>query len=369
MKHGAETDILVRYIHDHIQTWQDDLTKPPYNLTIKKDDRYVLLKYNQITSDFSRPIVRGARGVIIDLIGLKIVCRPFTKFFNYAEQLADTIEWESAVVEEKLDGSIIKFWWDGAADQWQMSTNGVIYGHAVPVMFARFGVHTFGDMVREATGKSWREVGSMLSERNATHIFEIVGPENRVVVPYDKHRLVYLTSFNNMTGVEHTFDFPFERPARFDFSDLDSILAYASGDFNTFRNEGFVVRDRFSRRIKIKTEDYLRLHRLRGENSPTTRRFIELWKTNESEEFLSYFPEYRDAYDEVVRRIEVVVASLHELEAFVNSGANMERKDFAKQALGTRCPVYLFGRIDKKWSSPEEYLYGLTTKSLEGLLS
>ena len=45
--------------------WKDTLTQPPYSLTIKEDDEYYLLKYNQIESDFSQRIVKECRGLIL----------------------------------------------------------------------------------------------------------------------------------------------------------------------------------------------------------------------------------------------------------------------------------------------------------------
>lgn len=44
--------------------WRDVLSAEPYNITIKEDGDYVLLKYSQIDSDFNLPIVRECRGSI-----------------------------------------------------------------------------------------------------------------------------------------------------------------------------------------------------------------------------------------------------------------------------------------------------------------
>ena len=47
--------------HDN---WAELLIQEPYNLKISEDGPYVLFKYNQLSSDFSNPIVREARGII-----------------------------------------------------------------------------------------------------------------------------------------------------------------------------------------------------------------------------------------------------------------------------------------------------------------
>ena len=69
------------FMHEH-SDWDTKLTQEPYCLQISYDGDYVLLKYNQIASDLSNPIVQQARGIIFNRHTLKPVCVPFFKFFN-----------------------------------------------------------------------------------------------------------------------------------------------------------------------------------------------------------------------------------------------------------------------------------------------
>ena len=94
---------IIQFIKTHPNTWRDILSSPPYNLIIKDGingyEGLVLLKYNQFDSDFSLPIVRECRGIIIDIEdNFNPVCHPFNKFFNYGEKYADSIDWKSARV-------------------------------------------------------------------------------------------------------------------------------------------------------------------------------------------------------------------------------------------------------------------------------
>lgn len=93
------------------KNWRDILSKPPYNLSIKDDGRYTIIKYNQLFSDFKEPIVREARGLIIKKSGyaFKLVCMPFTKFFalgdpNALGDLKSLYMKRKWLVEEKIDG-------------------------------------------------------------------------------------------------------------------------------------------------------------------------------------------------------------------------------------------------------------------------
>ena len=112
---------LFCYTHDN---WEELLTQEPYNLKISEDGPYVMFKYNQISSDFNNPIVREARGIIFRKGQWNNpVCWRFNKFFNVQEPNAAKIDWSTAFVSEKIDGSIIGVWWDG---DWKISTNGTI---------------------------------------------------------------------------------------------------------------------------------------------------------------------------------------------------------------------------------------------------
>ena len=64
------------------------MSEAPYNIAIKDDGDFILLKYSQIDSDFNEEIVRECRGLIIDK-NLVPVCVPFYKFGNYGESYAD----------------------------------------------------------------------------------------------------------------------------------------------------------------------------------------------------------------------------------------------------------------------------------------
>ena len=56
--------MLVLNLMNSNENWREVLSNSPYNLIIKEEDGYVLLKYNQLNSDFANPIVRECRGSI-----------------------------------------------------------------------------------------------------------------------------------------------------------------------------------------------------------------------------------------------------------------------------------------------------------------
>tara|TARA_R100000664_G_C2752210_1_gene139509 strand:- start:1494 stop:2264 length:771 start_codon:yes stop_codon:yes gene_type:complete len=56
--------------------------------------------------------------------------------------------------------------------------------------------------------------------------------------------------------------------------------------------EGFVLFDREGKpTLKIKSQQYVRFHRMRGETRPTPKRIMDILFINEQDEYLSIFPE------------------------------------------------------------------------------
>ena len=345
--------------------WEDKLQSKPYCLKVGRDSGYVLLKYNQIDSDFSEDMVCESRGIILDEENdYEVVCKPFNKFFNYGEQFAAEINWASAKIQEKVDGSIMKLWFSERYQKWIVSTNGTIFAQNADLPFATKGLETFRDMFMEAYNKVALNRSPM---KGNTHIFELVGRNNRVVIPYENIELYYLTSINNENLAEYYDEalVNFKRPKEYSFSSLEETIEFTKSDaFNTFRNEGFVVSDEFHNRIKIKTEDYLRIHRMRGETNPTPLRFLELMRTNESSEFLSYFPEYQSDYDSFKQKHINYRRQLDILLNYFFNIKDLPRKEFALEAKKTFCPSFLFGLLDEKWKTSTEYMNSVRDKNL-----
>ena len=96
---------ICNFINEH-PNWRDLLIEE-YRINIKEEYPFAIFNYG-IDCDFSNPIVQEARGIIIDIEDCDVVCWPFRKFGNYNESYADKIDWNTARVQDKIDGSIIK---------------------------------------------------------------------------------------------------------------------------------------------------------------------------------------------------------------------------------------------------------------------
>lgn len=139
---------LEKFLMEHKDDWEEILDREPYCLKWNKWKGFVSFKYNQIRSDFSNPIVREARGAVFVEDTWECVSRAFDKFFNYAEPNASIIDWVTARVMEKVDGSLMRiFYCEG---EWYLITNSGIDAYTAPT--GDINYPTFGAILKQDSG-------------------------------------------------------------------------------------------------------------------------------------------------------------------------------------------------------------------------
>ena len=254
---------LCRFIAAHPEDFEERLARE-HRIKVKREGALAIFNYH-IECQFSDPIVQEARGIIIDCERCEVVCWPFRKFGNHNEGYADTIDWSTARVQEKVDGSIIKLWYDHARGDWQFSTNGLIRAELANVD-ERVGL-TYHDVILHT--ENYRDIPFERLDKDSTYIFELVSPETQVVVRYETPLLYHLGTRSNLTGEERLEDIGIRKPASYPLASLAECLDAAAvlnredEDAEDVTKEGFVVVDGDWHRVKVKSPDYLVMHRLR----------------------------------------------------------------------------------------------------------
>lgn len=193
-------------------------------------------------------ITLQCRGLVVDDQD-NIVARPFKKFFNY-EEYTGTLPEGTPEIIEKVDGSLgIVFHYGGT---WHVATRGSFASeqaeHASQLL-----VQKYNDLFKSVP-------------KDFTHLFEIVYPQNRIVVDYaGKDELVYLGSVEVATGrevLEELFGVSGIRcAASYGAAEGEDILA-GLRLLPSANCEGFVLRWPSGFRLKFKFEEYKRLHRI-----------------------------------------------------------------------------------------------------------
>lgn len=289
------------------------------------------VQYDSLWDD----ITLSCRGLVTDDKG-NLVARPFRKFFNIEE--GKHTPTEQFQVFEKMDGSL-----------------GILFFYGDEWVFASRGSFTSDQALKfkEIFTKKYKT--SYLYTPN-TYLFEIIYPENRIVVDYGNiEDVVMLGEINTESGEEldldhytnSIFNVVKEYNGIKDYSSLKSLV-----DNNA---EGFVVRFSNGDRMKIKGEEYLRLHRIMTNLSTTS--VWEILSTNgKIDEFIKdvpdeFFKKIQDfAFDLSLRYYNLMKEYTECFEIIKNK--TEDRKSFAEESKRYPHPSLLFGLLDGKDISP-----------------
>ena len=289
---------------------------------------------------------RACRGLIINGQTGEIVARAFDKFFNWGESDRFTTA-NIKLVQEKMDGSL-----------------GVLYRYDGEYFIA----------TRGAFGSPQAIVGTEILSNydlsglpdNLTLLFEIIYPDNRIVVDYgDQKKLTLLAARDRFTGeyidneiVNELADrYGFERPIVYEGMSIDRLLELKE-EIPASEAEGFVVLFEDGCRYKFKGLEYLKYHRfLQGvswKNTVIAHRdgdvdgIIETIPDEFLTEFKSYLAQIEDIIADTNRRVDM---------AFGEAPRDGDRKEYAMWVMQNykELSTYLFMRLDGRDILPVIY--------------
>lgn len=254
------------------------------------------------------PFTMAARGLVLHPETKRIVATPFAKFFNAGEHGDDNIPALPFEVFDKLDGSLIIIYW--FADRWNAVTKGSF--NSVQAQWAQ-----------DRLNEGWAD-GLPLGY---TYLAEFTGPSNRIVARYAEDRLVLLGSYGN-DGIEMPRA-QLERwsldtghpitPAR-SFSSIVDLIEHSHG--LPMDEEGFVIRFENGYRLKVKGDEYRRIHAMVSRLSPLSvyeamlaGDDLDAFRRELPEEFWQDHDGIRGALDTLVDGMVGEIASAYEAAA------------------------------------------------------
>lgn len=346
------------------ENWEQLLSQKPYYLKIKKDDNYTILSYNQIESDFYNEIVRECRGIILDNETLEPVCVPFFKFGNYGEGYVPDIDWSSARTQEKVDGSLIKVWFHNG--EWRVSTNGTIDAYKcdigqVDLLKLDSPYQYFGELFDKAKENANLDFDSL--NKNYTYMFELVSPYNKVIVEYDDIAIYHIGTRDNITLEELEIDIGVQKPKQFALGTLEQCLESASK--LPYNEEGYVVVDKHWNRIKIKSPKYVAVHHIKNNGEVNISSIIQLIRTNEIGEFLSYFKEYTNSVNIIKTKIQNIITELSNGLIEIKDKGFATQKDFSLEVKDKPFSAFYFSWNKDKTLTPENWLWKMDNNKIK----
>ena len=326
----------------------------------------ILLKYDQVTSPMEQEIVQDCRGIVLDHNkNWEVVGMSFRKFFNYGERNAANIEWSTATVQEKVDGSLCMLYvYD---KNWQVATSG--FPDAAGPVSA--DTKTFADYFWETFASSGMRLPSI--DCGLCFFFELAGPLNRVIVQHSTASLTVL-GCRRIPSLEEAsasdaaalLGRPDAAVRSYPIRSFDELAA-TFAKMSPLRQEGYVVVDGNWNRVKVKSPGYVSLHHLvflRG--AGLLRAIVNIVRRNEADEVLASFPAFNITLKEVAGRYETLVAEV-EADAARLAGI-VDQRSFAREATKTPWSGALFHLRAGKVATVREALAGMKPDTLIALL-
>lgn len=312
-------------------------------------------------------VTKHCRGLIVDWQG-EIVGNCLVKFFNYNEPNAENIDISGPVqVTDKLDGSYLAVCiYDGRI---VTATRGSFESDQALV----------ADRIIAATPEYQAALRLLCAD--STAIFEVIFPENRIVLDYGTMRDIVLigtiANFELANGKQlwtpaAQLNWPGRVVETFDCKSFTEALTMPPRE----NAEGIVVYfENTGERVKIKQQRYLELHRLIFDLTP--KRIWERRMAGENitdilqdlpDEFhsavITFNDELQAKFDSV---IEGVKAAYARVIAKIRSTNKLTRKDFALAAKGESYPHMLFQMLDRNEAGLLESAWKLVKPTKEAL--
>lgn len=288
-------------------------------------------QYDRVWDD----VTLACRGLVIDRTG-RIVARPLAKFFNLDEHLVHVgaLPDGGFTVWDKLDGSLI------------VVANDPDHGLVVA---------SRGSFISDQAGwarELLADVDPDVLAPGRTYLFELLHPGNRIVVDYGRRQeLVLLAAVDVASGRDLLPDHPELSGLGFTVAEqvhVDTVDELAGHDRPN--REGYVVRYPDGTRVKVKHDEYCRLHKLLTGVTPKTvwellrdgRDPVEL-ADNVPDEFHDWLSdvtaELRTRHGELLAEIDAAYATLKaEL-------GDAERKQWAVTMKQRRLPGHVFAGV------------------------
>jgi T4 RnlA family RNA ligase len=271
-------------------------------------------------------VTLACRGLILDA-EMRVLARPFAKFFNLGEHENQIIPNETFEVYEKMDGSLgILYWFNGE-----------------PFIATRGSFNSEQAQKANMILKNKYADAIQNLSTDKTYLFEIIYPQNRIVVDYGtREELVLLAVINNETGMDEPLaDIGFPMAKRYDgINDIQLLKGLQEEN-----REGFVIKYNSGLRYKVKFEEYLRIHRIVTQVST-----INIW------EYLRAGMPFNDILDRVpdefYQWVKVTKESLETQFALIEAEAKAEfkplenRKETALYFMTCKHPSVLFHLLD-----------------------
>lgn len=323
----------------HLTIWEDIFK----NIRVKQKDNMFLYNYSDVVIvPRNNPIICKCRGLVLRNNG-EILNYPFDRFFNNFENTEKAkLDWNTALAQEKIDGSLINVFWTG--EQWEITTRGSFYPNDNPTEDSIDYAEEFKRLFKSFN----------LLDKDKCYMFELISKNNRIITKYDWEFVALIGARNILTlkelSQEWLNDFTIligaYRPKQVSVKNIEECKEL----FKDLRNdeEGLVIVDDHFNRIKLKQESYLKMNKIKYLKEEELFEYIK-GNIELDAEFIHTFPEVEEKINNIMIKWEEYQKTLNVLYNKFKPLLDISRKDFALEAM--KYPKFkspLFAMVDAK---------------------
>ena len=371
-------------IQNYLRTHGLEKTIKDFSLKTREYEGKILFKYDQLVSPtlMALPEMQDCRGIILEKNTWDVMSLAFRKFFNAEESNAAKIDWNTAKVLEKLDGTMIQVYWDWYEEKWFAATTGTAEGEGE--VNNKNGT-TFNDLFWDTLNNKYI-FNECLLNKDLIYVFELTTPYNIVVKPHGESSVTLLTVRNRETLVELSgkdlqmvaisLGVPLVKSFDINASNIGHLLKTFEG--MPWSEEGYVVRDGNDNRVKVKNPAYVAVHHLKGKTAE--HNILTIVKTNEIEEFAATVPERTEELNRLKEGYDALIAKLNSVwvELQLRRPKNITKEEQKKYAAAvfevcgkhdvTQFTGLYFGLAQYKINSVEDFMFNYDDKLLYKML-
>lgn len=185
-----------------------------------------------------------------------------------------------------------------------------------------------------------------MTDTNKSFAFELTSPYNKIIVSHSEPDLTLL-AVRNLDTLEEEDPEKYAEKYGWKLVEENQMVAkhpnqveWATSLMDGSKQEGYVCVDKNFNRIKVKSPQYVLLHRFKS--SFSKRNLFEIALIREDSEVASYFPEYIEEFNKYESDITNLINNAEELwQKYKDIGV---QKEFAQAALAHSCSSVLFAK-------------------------
>jgi len=299
----------------------ENLSQKYINFKKKEYGDYILFSYTFVDPTIyeKHPEAIEIRGITFHKETKDIVSRPFPKFFNFGEKMCTVSADDYGIANEKYDGSLIQV--SKYNDDLIVGTKGSLDPESQFIKESRKIIENSNNI---------KELINDYEEY--TILFELIGPDFRIVLPYKENKLVLIGLRHKKTG---KLVGPEELMEIAKHYDLDVAEIKYKGKIKDIQEqvrpleniEGVVAYTE-NGICKIKTEWYLKNHQIFKLGK---KKIIQMYLNNELDDYYPYFTDLTKEYvDKVIQKLNNEALSVkRQVEKFFETYKPKDKKELA----------------------------------------